>query len=94
MQLQTSTERFGGDCVENWTAEECLHVGEDKIVDVVTQTDGAHSSSDFSDQEQKGPGGNVMEILNWARPLPALLSPVQLSPLATQVSFRICLSWY
>nr|XP_009937953.1 PREDICTED: little elongation complex subunit 1 [Opisthocomus hoazin] len=84
MQLQTSTERFGGDCVENWTAEECLHVGEDKIVDVVTQTDGAHSSSDFSDQEQKGPGGNVMEILNWARPLPALLSPVQLSPLATQ----------
>ncbi|XP_075349802.1 little elongation complex subunit 1 isoform X3 [Mycteria americana] len=84
VQLQVSTEPFGGDCVENRTTEECLHSGEDKTVDVVIQTDGAHSSSDFSDQEQKGPGGNVMDILNWARPLPALLSPVQLSPLTTQ----------
>ncbi|XP_009700290.1 PREDICTED: uncharacterized protein LOC104157086, partial [Cariama cristata] len=83
-QLQASIEPFGGDCVENRTTEECLHGVEDKTVDVITQTDGTHSSSDFSDQEQKGPGGNVMDILNWARPLPALLSPVQLSPLTTQ----------
>ncbi|XP_074755915.1 little elongation complex subunit 1 isoform X3 [Athene noctua] len=84
MQLQASTESVGGDCVENRTTEECLHSGEDKTVDVIKQTDGAHSSSDFSDQEQKGPGGSVMDILNWARPLPALLSPVQLSPLTTE----------
>uniref|UniRef100_A0A8C0IFI0 Little elongation complex subunit 1 C-terminal domain-containing protein n=1 Tax=Bubo bubo TaxID=30461 RepID=A0A8C0IFI0_BUBBB len=84
MQLQASTEPFGGDCVENRTTEKCLHGGEDKTVDVIKQTDGAHSSSDFSDQEQKGAGGSVMDILNWARPLPALLSPVQLSPLTTE----------
>ncbi|KAF1495093.1 hypothetical protein FQV17_0001032, partial [Megadyptes antipodes antipodes] len=84
MQLQACTEPFGGDCVENRTTEEHLQGGEDKTVDVIIQTDGAHSSSDFSDQEQKGPGGSVMDILNWARPLPALLSPVQLSPLTTQ----------
>ncbi|XP_009580819.1 PREDICTED: uncharacterized protein KIAA0947 homolog [Fulmarus glacialis] len=84
MQLQASTEPFGGDCVENRTTEECLHGGEDKTVDVIIQTDGAHSSSDFSDQEQKGPDRNVMDILDWARPLPALLSPVQLSPPTTQ----------
>ncbi|XP_010086301.1 PREDICTED: little elongation complex subunit 1, partial [Pterocles gutturalis] len=84
MQLQVSTEPSGGDCVENTTAEECLHGEEDKTVDVVIQTDGSQSSSDFSNQEQKGPGGNVMDILNWARPLPALLSPVQLSPLSAQ----------
>ncbi|XP_010127833.1 PREDICTED: little elongation complex subunit 1, partial [Chlamydotis macqueenii] len=87
MQLQPSTEPFGGDYVENRTTEECLHSGEEKIVDVLIQTDGAHSSSDFSDQGQKGPCGNVMDILNWARPLPALLSPVQLSPLTTQDMF-------
>ncbi|XP_074939903.1 little elongation complex subunit 1 isoform X1 [Phalacrocorax aristotelis] len=84
MQLQVSTEPFGDDCVENRTTEECLHSGEDKTIDMMLQTDGANSSSDFSDQEQKGPGGNVMDILNWARPLPALLSPVQLSPRTTQ----------
>ncbi|KAM9636729.1 little elongation complex subunit 1 isoform 2-T2 [Morphnus guianensis] len=84
MQLQASTEPFGGDCVENRPTEECLRSGEDKTVGVIIQTDGAHSSSDVSDQEQKGPGGNVMDILNWARPLPALLSPVQLSPPTTQ----------
>ncbi|XP_049679667.1 little elongation complex subunit 1 isoform X5 [Accipiter gentilis] len=84
MQLQASTEPFGGDCVENRPAEECLRSGEDKTAGVIIQTDGAHSSSDFSDQEQKGPGGNVMDILNWVRPLPALLSPVQLSPPTTQ----------
>ncbi|KAM6410830.1 little elongation complex subunit 1 isoform 1-T1 [Pluvialis apricaria] len=84
MQLQASTEPFGVDCVENRTTEECLHGGEDKTVDVRIQTDGERSSSDFSDEEQKGPGGNVMDILNWARPLPALLSPLRLSPLTTQ----------
>ncbi|XP_074431769.1 little elongation complex subunit 1 isoform X2 [Larus michahellis] len=84
MQLQTSTEPFEGDCVENRTTEECLHGSEDKTVEVIEQTHRAHSGLDFSDQEQKGPGRNVMDILNWARPLPALLSPVQLSPLTTQ----------
>ncbi|XP_075601373.1 little elongation complex subunit 1 isoform X3 [Balearica regulorum gibbericeps] len=78
-QLEVSTEPFAGDCVDNRTTEECLHGGEDKTVDMIIQTD-----SDVSDQEQKGPGGNVMDILNWARPLPALLSPVHLSPLNTQ----------
>ncbi|XP_061320562.1 little elongation complex subunit 1 isoform X1 [Pezoporus flaviventris] len=80
MNLQVSTEPFGGDCIENRTTEECLHSGEGKTEDVMIQTDGAHSSSDFSDQEQKGPGGNLMDILDWVRPLPALLSPVQFSP--------------
>lgn len=94
MQLQVSTEPFGDDCVENGTTEECLYGGEDKTVDVIIQTDGAHSNSDFSDQELKGPGGSVMDILNWARPLPALLSPVQLSPLSTQVSFKMYLTWH
>uniref|UniRef100_A0A8V5GNP7 Little elongation complex subunit 1 C-terminal domain-containing protein n=2 Tax=Melopsittacus undulatus TaxID=13146 RepID=A0A8V5GNP7_MELUD len=80
MHLQASTEPFGGDCIENRTTEECFYSGEDKTEDMMIQTDGAHSSSDFSDQEQKGPGGNLMDILDWVRPLPALLSPVQLSP--------------
>ncbi|XP_071660779.1 little elongation complex subunit 1 isoform X2 [Patagioenas fasciata] len=84
MQPQVSTKPFGDDCVENRTTEECLYGGEDKTVDVIIQTDGAHSNSDLTDQELKGPGGSVMDILNWARPLPALLSPVQLSPLSTQ----------
>ncbi|XP_068008710.1 little elongation complex subunit 1 isoform X1 [Melanerpes formicivorus] len=83
-QLEVRTKTFGGDSVEKRTTEECLHGGEDKTVDVIIQTDGAHSSSDLSDQEQKGPGGIVMDILNWARPLPALLSPIQHSPITTQ----------
>ncbi|XP_069715817.1 little elongation complex subunit 1 isoform X2 [Phaenicophaeus curvirostris] len=78
MQLQASTEPFGGGCVE--TTEEYLHGGEDETVEVIIQTNGSR----FTDQEQKGPSRNVMEILNWARPLPALLSPVQLSPLTAQ----------
>ncbi|XP_061230964.1 little elongation complex subunit 1 isoform X1 [Neopsephotus bourkii] len=84
MHLQASTEPFGSDCIENRTTEECLHSGEDKTEDTMIQTDGAHSSSDFSDQEQKGPGGDLMDILDWVRPLPALLSPVQLSPPPTE----------
>ncbi|KFP98734.1 hypothetical protein N330_02580, partial [Leptosomus discolor] len=84
MQLQASTELFGGDCVENTTTEECMHGAEDKTVDVLIQTDGAQSSSDFSDQELKRLGGSVTDILNWARPLPALLSPVHFSPRTTQ----------
>ncbi|KFV65655.1 hypothetical protein N307_01739, partial [Dryobates pubescens] len=84
VQLEVSTEPFGGDSVEKRITEECLHGGEDKTVDVIIQTDGAHSSSDLSDQEQKGPSGIVMDILNWARPLPALLSPIQHSPITTQ----------
>lgn len=94
MQRQVSTEPFGDDCVENRTTEECLYGGEDKTVDVIIQTDGSHSNSDLTDQELKGPGGSVMDILNWARPLPALLSPVQLSPLSTQVSFKMYLAWH
>ncbi|KAM6281465.1 little elongation complex subunit 1 isoform 2-T3 [Porphyrio hochstetteri] len=78
-QREVSIEPFAGDCVGSRTTGECLHGGEVKTVDVIIQTD-----SDFSDQEQKGPGGNVMDILNWTRPLPALLSPVQLSPITTQ----------
>ncbi|KAM4658348.1 little elongation complex subunit 1 isoform 6-T7 [Amazona ochrocephala] len=84
VHLQASAEPFGGDCIENRTTEECLHSGEDKTEDMMIQTDGAHSSSDFSDQEQNGPGGNLMDILDWVRPLPALLSPVQLSPPPTE----------
>ncbi|XP_021241149.1 little elongation complex subunit 1 isoform X2 [Numida meleagris] len=84
LQFQVNTEPTGGDCLENWTTEDYLQGCEDKATDVIVQTDGTHSSSAFSDQEQKGQGGNVMDILNWVRPLPALLSPVQLSPVATQ----------
>lgn len=89
MVIQTSTEPFGDDCAENRTTEEHLHPSEDKTVD-----GREHGTSGFSDQEQRDPDGNVMDILNWARPLPALLSPVQLSPLTTQVSFRMCLTWH
>ncbi|XP_066179451.1 little elongation complex subunit 1 isoform X2 [Sylvia atricapilla] len=84
MITQKSTELFGDDCAENRTTEEHLHSDEDKTVDVIIQTGREHSTSGFSDQEQRDPGGNVMDILNWARPLPALLSPVQLSPLTTR----------
>nr|XP_054504869.1 little elongation complex subunit 1 isoform X2 [Agelaius phoeniceus] len=87
MIIQTSTEPFGDDCAVNRTTEEQLHSGEDKNVDVIIQTGREHSTSGFSSQEQRDPGGNVMDILNWARPLPALLSPVQLSPLTTQDMF-------
>ncbi|XP_037983256.1 little elongation complex subunit 1 isoform X2 [Motacilla alba alba] len=87
MIIQTSTEPFGDDCAMNRTTEEQLHSGEDKNVDVIIQTGREHSTSGFSSQERRDPGGNVMDILNWARPLPALLSPVQLSPLTTQDMF-------
>ncbi|XP_039915155.1 little elongation complex subunit 1 isoform X1 [Hirundo rustica] len=82
MIIQTNTEPFG-DCAENRTTEEHLHSGEDKT-DVIIQTGREHSTSGFASQQQRDPGGNVMDILNWAKPLPALLSPVQLSPLTTQ----------
>ncbi|KAI1243009.1 hypothetical protein IHE44_0000575 [Lamprotornis superbus] len=82
MIIPTSTEPLGDDRVENRTAEECMHSDEDKTVDAIIQTSREHSTSDFSDQEQRDPGGNVVDILNWARPLPALLSPIQLSPLS------------
>lgn len=86
------TEPLGSDCLENRTTEDYLRGCEDKTRDVIVQRDGTHNSSALSDQEQKGQGGNVMDILNWARPLPALLSPVRLSPVATQVSLRVCLT--
>lgn len=94
MIIQKSTEPFGDDSAENRTTEEHVHTDEDKTVDVVIQTGREHSTSGFSDQEQSDPGGNVMDILNWARPLPALLSPVQPSPLTTEVSFRMCQTWH
>ncbi|XP_031408567.1 uncharacterized protein LOC109363696 isoform X3 [Meleagris gallopavo] len=81
---QVDTEPLGSDCLENSTTEDYLQGCEDKTRDVIVQRDGMHNSSALSDQEQKGQGGNVMDILNWVRPLPALLSPVQLSPVATQ----------
>lgn len=93
MIIQTSTEPFGDDCAVNRTTEEQLHSGEDKNVDMIIQTGREHSTSGFSSQERRDPGENVMDILNWARPLPALLSPVQLSPLTTQVSLRMRLTW-
>uniref|UniRef100_A0A8C3R900 Little elongation complex subunit 1 C-terminal domain-containing protein n=1 Tax=Cyanoderma ruficeps TaxID=181631 RepID=A0A8C3R900_9PASS len=83
MIIPKSTEPFEDNCAENRTTEEHLHSGEDKTVDVIIQTGREHNASGFSSQVQRDPGGNVMDILNWARPLPALLSPVQLSPLTT-----------
>ncbi|XP_062425767.1 little elongation complex subunit 1 isoform X1 [Rhea pennata] len=91
LKLSVGTESSGDDHLGNRTTEEDLQgctndsaFCEDRTVNVIVQTEGTHGSSDFSDQEQNSPGGNVMDILNWARPLPALLSPMQLSPLATQ----------
>ncbi|KAM7069827.1 little elongation complex subunit 1 [Acridotheres tristis] len=82
MIIPTNTEPLGDDCAENRTNEESMHSDEDKTVDAIIQTSREHSTSGFSDQEQRDPDGNVMDILNWARPLPALLSPIQLSPLS------------
>uniref|UniRef100_A0A8C3TPK2 Little elongation complex subunit 1 C-terminal domain-containing protein n=1 Tax=Catharus ustulatus TaxID=91951 RepID=A0A8C3TPK2_CATUS len=82
--IPARTEPFGDDYAENRITEERLHSDEDETVDAIIQTDREHSTSDFSDQELRDPGGNVMDILNWARPLPALLSPIQLSPLSRQ----------
>ncbi|XP_019391570.1 PREDICTED: little elongation complex subunit 1 [Crocodylus porosus] len=55
---------------------------EDKTIGVVVQTDCEDRSSDFSDEEEHL-AGNVKDILNWIRPLPPLLSPMQLSPAVT-----------
>lgn len=60
---------------------------EDKTIGVVVQTDCEDRSSDFSDEEEHL-AGNVKDILNWIRPLPPLLSPMQLSPAVTPVSSR------
>ncbi|XP_072186056.1 little elongation complex subunit 1 isoform X2 [Excalfactoria chinensis] len=84
LQFQMNTELLGSDCLKNKATEDYLQGCEDNAIDAIVQRDRTHSSSAFSDQEQKGQGGNVMDILNWVRPLPALLSPVQLSPVATQ----------
>ncbi|OXB70058.1 UNVERIFIED_CONTAM: hypothetical protein H355_008756, partial [Colinus virginianus] len=84
LQFQVNTDPFGGDYLENRTAEDYRQGCEDKAIDVIVQRDGMHNSSAFSDQEQKDQGADVVDILNWVKPLPALLSPVQLSPVATQ----------
>ncbi|XP_015710301.1 little elongation complex subunit 1 isoform X2 [Coturnix japonica] len=84
LQFQMNTELLGSDCLKNKATEDYLQGCEDNAIDAIVQRDRTHSSSAFSDQEQKGQGGNVIDILNWVRPLPALLSPVRLSPVATQ----------
>ncbi|XP_030407518.1 little elongation complex subunit 1 isoform X2 [Gopherus evgoodei] len=84
-------EPSGGDQFESKATEEGLQdyngdsaLYEDKNIEVVVQTDLTDSSSESSDQEQEQLDGNLLDILNWARPLPPLLSPVCFSPMATQ----------
>ncbi|XP_053874214.1 little elongation complex subunit 1 isoform X2 [Malaclemys terrapin pileata] len=91
LQIKVDKEPPGGDQFESKTTEEGLQdcngdsaFYEDKTIEVVVQTDLTDSSSETSDQEQEQLGGNLLDILNWARPLPPLLSPVCFSPLATQ----------
>ncbi|TFJ98854.1 voltage-dependent calcium channel gamma-8 subunit [Platysternon megacephalum] len=91
LQIKVDKEPSGGDQFESKTTEEGLQdyngdsaFYEDKTIEVVVQTDLTDSSSESSDQEQEQLGGNLLDILNWARPLPPLLSPVCFSPLATQ----------
>lgn len=62
---------------------------EDKATDTSVQKDFACSSLHCSDEEEEDDdddelGEKLRFVLNWARPLPPLLSPVQLSPSRTQ----------
>uniref|UniRef100_A0A8D0HAQ4 Little elongation complex subunit 1 C-terminal domain-containing protein n=1 Tax=Sphenodon punctatus TaxID=8508 RepID=A0A8D0HAQ4_SPHPU len=87
LQIKVDSLSPGGDQVENKATENsgvsnsdgCFY--EDNAIEVVLQTDLTDSSSDFSDQEF---GGNLLDVLEWARPLPPLLSPIQFSPSDTQ----------
>ncbi|CAM4513876.1 unnamed protein product [Caretta caretta] len=91
LQIKVDKEPSGSDHFESKTTEERLQdyngdsaFYEDKTIEVVVQTDLTDSSSESPDQEQEQLSGNLLDILNWARPLPPLLSPVCFSPLATQ----------
>ncbi|XP_039378122.1 little elongation complex subunit 1 isoform X2 [Mauremys reevesii] len=91
MQIKVDKEPSGGDQFESKATEGGLQdyngdnaFYEDKNIEVVVQTDLTDSSSESSDQEQEQLDGNLLDILNWARPLPPLLSPVCFSPMATQ----------
>ncbi|XP_067385810.1 little elongation complex subunit 1 isoform X7 [Emydura macquarii macquarii] len=91
LQIKVDKEPHRGDHFESKTTEEYLQdyngdnaFYEDKTIKVVVQTDLTDSSSDSSDQEQEQLGGNLLDILNWVRPLPPLLSPVRFSPPAMQ----------
>ncbi|XP_032659588.1 little elongation complex subunit 1 isoform X2 [Chelonoidis abingdonii] len=91
LQIKVDKEPSGGDQFESKATEEGLQdyngdsaFYEDTNIEVVVQTDLTDSSSESSDQEQEQLGGNLLDILNWARPLPPLLSPVCFSPIATQ----------
>ncbi|KAM7175553.1 little elongation complex subunit 1 isoform 2-T2 [Macrochelys suwanniensis] len=91
LQIKVDKESSGGDQFESKTTEEGLQdyngdsaFYEDKTIEVIVQTDLTDSSSESSGQEQEQLDGNLLDILNWARPLPPLLSPVCFSPLATQ----------
>ncbi|XP_078543769.1 little elongation complex subunit 1 isoform X2 [Lissotriton helveticus] len=58
---------------------------EDKATDTSLQKDFACSSLHCSDEDDDDELGEKLRfVLNWARPLPPLLSPVQLSPSRTQ----------
>uniref|UniRef100_K7G7C7 Interactor of little elongation complex ELL subunit 1 n=1 Tax=Pelodiscus sinensis TaxID=13735 RepID=K7G7C7_PELSI len=91
LQIEVDKKPSGSDHFESKTTEEGLqdYYGnsafyEDKTIEVVVQTDLTDSSSESSDQEQEELGENLLDILNWVRPLPPLLSPLRFSPLATQ----------
>ncbi|KAH1178057.1 hypothetical protein KIL84_011759 [Mauremys mutica] len=91
LQIKVDKEPSGGDQFESKATEGGLQdyngdnaFYEDKNIEVVVQTDLTDSSSESSDQEQEQLDGNLLDILNWARPLPPLLSPVCFSPMATQ----------
>uniref|UniRef100_A0A8C8SMH8 Interactor of little elongation complex ELL subunit 1 n=1 Tax=Pelusios castaneus TaxID=367368 RepID=A0A8C8SMH8_9SAUR len=89
LQIKVDEEPHRGDHFET-TAEGLQDCNgdssyyEDKTIEVVVQTDLTDSSSDSSDQDQEQLGGTLLDILNWVRPLPPLLSPVQFSPPATE----------
>ncbi|XP_038244821.1 little elongation complex subunit 1 isoform X5 [Dermochelys coriacea] len=91
LQIKVDEEPSGSDQFESKTTEEGLQdyngdsaFYEDKTIEVIVQTDLTDSSLESPDLEQEQLGGNLVDILNWARPLPPLLSPVCFSPLATQ----------
>ncbi|XP_074843985.1 little elongation complex subunit 1 isoform X2 [Carettochelys insculpta] len=90
-QIDVDKEPSGGDHFESKSTEGGLqyHNGnsnfyEDKTIEVILQTDLTDSSSESSDQEKEQLGENLLDIVNWIRPLPPLLSPIHSSTLATQ----------
>ncbi|XP_069075801.1 little elongation complex subunit 1 [Pleurodeles waltl] len=57
---------------------------DDRATDTAVQKDFACSSLHCSEDDDDELGEKLRFVLNWARPLPPLLSPVQLSPSRTQ----------